>query len=181
MLDVSIRLDISNLLSKLKEEERLAVLYITHDIASARYFAEETQVMYAGQTVEGGSSEEITQRPVHPYTQLLLSAAPDPDRLTGEGGWRVCPLVARSPAWCARRQAVASIHAVRMRCPSAASAFHREQSWEMGTGSTAFSMAKRAAQNRQATYPRRLRMAQDNYSLLTRHSSLGFSHGPQRE
>ena len=92
MLDVSIRLDILNLLSKLKEEDRLAVLYITHDIASARYFAEETQVMYAGQTVEGGSSEEITQRPMHPYTRLLLSAAPDPDRLTGEGG------LARLPA-----------------------------------------------------------------------------------
>jgi peptide/nickel transport system ATP-binding protein len=92
MLDVSIRLDILNLLSRLKEEDRLAVLYITHDIASARYFAEETQVMYAGQTVEGGTSEEITQRPAHPYSQLLLSAAPDPDRLTGEGG------LARLPA-----------------------------------------------------------------------------------
>jgi peptide/nickel transport system ATP-binding protein len=92
MLDVSIRLDILNLLSKLKEEDRLAILYITHDIASARYFAEETQVMYAGQTVEGGTSEEITQRPLHPYSQLLLSAAPDPDRLIGEGG------VARLPA-----------------------------------------------------------------------------------
>jgi peptide/nickel transport system ATP-binding protein len=92
MLDVSIRLDILNLLSKLKEEDKLAVLYITHDIASARYFAEETQVMYAGQTVEGGTSEEITQRPAHPYSQLLLSAAPDPDRLTGESG------LARLPA-----------------------------------------------------------------------------------
>jgi peptide/nickel transport system ATP-binding protein len=92
MLDVSIRLDILNLLSRLKEEDQLAILYITHDIASARYFAEETLVMYAGQTVEGGASEEITQRPMHPYTQLLLSAAPDPDRLAGEGG------LARLPA-----------------------------------------------------------------------------------
>jgi peptide/nickel transport system ATP-binding protein len=81
MLDVSIRLDILNLLLKLKDEEQLAVLFITHDIASARYFAEDTVVMYAGQMVEGGSSEEITQRPKHPYTQLLLSAAPDPDRV----------------------------------------------------------------------------------------------------
>ncbi len=86
MLDVSIRLDILNLLLRLKEEERLALLYITHDIASARYFAEETLVMYAGQMVEGGPSEEITQRPKHPYTQLLLSAAPDPDRLSQNGG-----------------------------------------------------------------------------------------------
>ncbi len=81
MLDVSIRLDILNLMTQLKEEEKLAILFITHDIASARYFAEETLVMYAGQMVEGGSSEEVTQQPKHPYTQLLLSAAPDPDRL----------------------------------------------------------------------------------------------------
>jgi len=52
MLDVSIRLDILNLLLRLKEEEHLALLFITHDIASARYFAEDTQVMYAGQVVE---------------------------------------------------------------------------------------------------------------------------------
>ncbi len=56
MLDVSIRLDVLNLLLRLKDEERLALLFITHDIASARYFAENTLVMYAGQTVEGGPS-----------------------------------------------------------------------------------------------------------------------------
>jgi peptide/nickel transport system ATP-binding protein len=94
MLDVSIRLDILNLLLRLKEEERLALLYITHDIASARYFAEETLVMYAGQMVEGGPSEEITQQPKHPYTQLLLSAAPDPDRVNIEGRG-ITPLPAR--------------------------------------------------------------------------------------
>ncbi|HLW02808.1 MAG TPA: ABC transporter ATP-binding protein [Ktedonobacterales bacterium] len=85
MLDVSIRLDVLNLLLSLKEKERLALLYITHDIASARYFADETMVMYAGQMVEGGPSEAVTQSPRHPYTQLLLQAAPDPDRmLTGQ-------------------------------------------------------------------------------------------------
>ena len=71
-----------NLLLRLKDEDSIAVLYITHDIASARYFADETLVMYAGQVVEGGSSEEVIQRPRHPYTQLLLDAAPDPDRAT---------------------------------------------------------------------------------------------------
>jgi len=81
MLDVSIRLGVLNLLLRLKEEEQLAILFITHDIASARYFAEETLVMYAGQLVEGGPSDEIIQRPKHPYTQLLLSAAPDPDKM----------------------------------------------------------------------------------------------------
>jgi peptide/nickel transport system ATP-binding protein len=85
MLDVSIRLDILNVLLRLKDEEKLALLFITHDIASARYFAEDTLVMYAGQTVEGGPSEEIIQSPKHPYTQLLLSAAPDPDRLGPDG------------------------------------------------------------------------------------------------
>ena len=80
MLDVSIRLDMLNLLLRLKEEENMALLFITHDLASARYFAEETLVMYAGQMVEGGPSDEVIQRPKHPYTQLLLSAAPDPDR-----------------------------------------------------------------------------------------------------
>jgi peptide/nickel transport system ATP-binding protein len=80
MLDVSIRLDILNLLLRLKDEEGLALLFITHDIASARYFAEETLVMYAGQTVEGGSSDEVILQPRHPYTQLLISAAPDSQR-----------------------------------------------------------------------------------------------------
>lgn len=80
MLDVSLRLDILNLLLQLKEEDGLAFLFITHDIASARYFAEETQVMYAGQVVEGGPSEQVIRQPKHPYTRLLCAAAPDPAR-----------------------------------------------------------------------------------------------------
>ena len=82
MLDVSIRLGVLNLLLRLKDEEQLAVLYITHDIASARYFAQEMLVMYAGQSVEGGPSEEVIQQPRHPYTQLLIASAPDPERPT---------------------------------------------------------------------------------------------------
>ncbi|RAS71367.1 peptide/nickel transport system ATP-binding protein [Lentzea atacamensis] len=80
MLDVSIRLGVLNLLLDLKERLKLAVLYITHDIASARYFADETFVMYGGQIVEGGDSESVTQQPAHPYTQLLIESAPDPER-----------------------------------------------------------------------------------------------------
>ncbi|MEU0884316.1 ABC transporter ATP-binding protein [Lentzea sp. NPDC005914] len=80
MLDVSIRLGVLNLLLDLKERLKLAVLYITHDIASARYFADETFVMYGGQIVEGGDSESVTQKPAHPYTQLLIESAPDPER-----------------------------------------------------------------------------------------------------
>ncbi|MBN3929834.1 ABC transporter ATP-binding protein [Streptomyces verrucosisporus] len=86
MLDVSIRLGVLNLLRDLKERLDLAILYITHDIASARYFADETLVMYAGRMVEGGDSETVTQHPAHPYTRLLLASAPDPDRVTGGSG-----------------------------------------------------------------------------------------------
>lgn len=80
MLDVSLRLDVLNLLLTFKEEDGLAFLFITHDIAGARYFAEETQVMYAGQVVEGGPSDQVIRQPKHPYTRLLCSAAPDPAR-----------------------------------------------------------------------------------------------------
>ncbi|HEX4063548.1 MAG TPA: ABC transporter ATP-binding protein [Streptosporangiaceae bacterium] len=81
MLDVSIRLEMLGLLDDLRRRFQLALLYITHDIASARYFADEVLVMYAGQIVERGPAEELTQRPAHPYTQLLIASAPDPDNL----------------------------------------------------------------------------------------------------
>ena len=81
MLDVSIRLEMLSLLDDLRRRFRLALLYITHDIASARYFAEEVLVMYAAQVVERGPAEEVTQHPAHPYTQLLVASAPDPDNL----------------------------------------------------------------------------------------------------
>jgi peptide/nickel transport system ATP-binding protein len=80
MLDVSIRLGILNLLADLRDRERLAILYVTHDIASARYLADTISVMYAGRIVESGPAVQLTDHPQHPYTQLLLSAAPDPDR-----------------------------------------------------------------------------------------------------
>ena len=83
MLDVSIRLEMLSLLDDLRTRFQLAMLYITHDIASARYFADEVLVMYAGQIVERGPAEDVTQQPAHPYTQLLVSAAPDPDNLGG--------------------------------------------------------------------------------------------------
>lgn len=78
MLDVSIRMGILNLMERLKEERGLAYLYITHDIASARYIGDETIVMYAGRMVEGAPSDELIHNPAHPYTKLLLSAVPDP-------------------------------------------------------------------------------------------------------
>jgi peptide/nickel transport system ATP-binding protein len=78
MLDVSIRIGILNLMTELREREGVSFLYITHDVASARYIADRIFVMYAGHLVEEGPTEDVIQRPKHPYTQLLLSAVPDP-------------------------------------------------------------------------------------------------------
>jgi peptide/nickel transport system ATP-binding protein len=78
MLDVSIRLEILNLLDALKRERNLAMLYVTHDLATARHFSTEIMVMYRGEIVERGPSDEVILSPAHPYTQLLAAAAPDP-------------------------------------------------------------------------------------------------------
>jgi len=78
MLDVSIRLEILELLDRLKTERNLAVLYITHDLATARYFSSRIIVMRNGRIVERGLSDDVISVPVHPYTQLLVRAAPDP-------------------------------------------------------------------------------------------------------
>ncbi|MEE9453862.1 MAG: ABC transporter ATP-binding protein [Paracoccaceae bacterium] len=80
MLDVSVRLGILNLLADLKDKHGLSTLYITHDIATARYFSEDIAVMYAGHLVESGPSEAITSTPRHPYTQLLIRSVPNPAR-----------------------------------------------------------------------------------------------------
>jgi peptide/nickel transport system ATP-binding protein len=79
MLDVSIRMGVLNLIEELKEKRGIAFLYITHDLASARYIGDRTIVMYAGHMVEGASSVELMDHPAHPYTKLLISAVPDPE------------------------------------------------------------------------------------------------------
>jgi peptide/nickel transport system ATP-binding protein len=91
MLDVSIRIGILNLMQQLKHELGIAFLYITHDIASARYVADEVLVMYAGQIVEQGPTDSVLLEPLHPYTRLLLSAVPHPER-----GLQHKPLPARA-------------------------------------------------------------------------------------
>jgi peptide/nickel transport system ATP-binding protein len=78
MLDVSIRIGLLNVMAKLREEENVSILYITHDLASARYLSDRLMVMYAGHIVESGPTESVLANPKHPYTQLLLSAVPDP-------------------------------------------------------------------------------------------------------
>ena len=80
MLDVSIRAGVLNLMEEMKFEREMALLYITHDIATARYIAEDLAVMYVGHMVEWGDTEEIIHDPQHPYTQLLVSAVPDPKK-----------------------------------------------------------------------------------------------------
>ena len=82
MLDVSIRLGVLNLLNKMKLENKKSFLYITHDIATARYFSDRIIVLYCGHMVEWGEVNKVVQHPAHPYTQLLISAAPDPERET---------------------------------------------------------------------------------------------------
>jgi peptide/nickel transport system ATP-binding protein len=110
MLDVSIRIGVLNLMARLKEERGISYLYITHDIASARYIGDMTMVMYAGHMVEGAESSELMSHPAHPYTRLLLSAVPNPHaglaKRTVEARGEVpslidpppgCPFAARCP------------------------------------------------------------------------------------
>ncbi|GAA1699259.1 hypothetical protein GCM10009765_55840 [Fodinicola feengrottensis] len=78
MLDVTIRLGVLKLINQLKDERDLAVLYITHDLATARQFTSELMVMYEGKIVERGTSAEVIDTPTHPYTQQLLAAIPHP-------------------------------------------------------------------------------------------------------
>ena len=80
MLDVSVRIGILNLMRRLCDERGISILYITHDLASARYVADRTLVLFAGEAVEGGDSIDVMARPQHPYTRLLVSAVPDPTR-----------------------------------------------------------------------------------------------------
>nr|WP_193580905.1 ABC transporter ATP-binding protein [Paenibacillus aceris] len=84
MLDVSIGVDIMNLLLDLKDKENLALILITHNLGSARYMADRIMVMYAGQMMECGPAEELIHNPQHPYTKLLLYSSPDPWREQSE-------------------------------------------------------------------------------------------------
>ncbi|MFC7376452.1 MULTISPECIES: ABC transporter ATP-binding protein [unclassified Brachybacterium] len=78
MLDVSIRLGVLNLLARLQREENLAMLYITHDLATARHFSDEILVMYRGEVVERGPADDVILRPQASFTRQLLVAAPEP-------------------------------------------------------------------------------------------------------
>jgi peptide/nickel transport system ATP-binding protein len=79
MADVSVRALIMELLKKLKDEHDLTYLFITHDLATAKYLCDRVAVMYLGRIVEIGPKDEIFRRPHHPYTKALLQAVPVPD------------------------------------------------------------------------------------------------------
>jgi peptide/nickel transport system ATP-binding protein len=125
MLDVSIRLGILGLLDRLKQDRNLALLYVTHDLATARHFSSRVMVMYRGEIVETGPADEVILRPQHPYSQLLASAAPSRSsrRLTaGRDRGTAAAADATSPTAAAPPAAAAP----------AAAAERREQ--ETGTG-----------------------------------------------
>ncbi|WP_183093289.1 ABC transporter ATP-binding protein [Nocardioides stalactiti] len=79
MLDMSVRAKILQLMLDLKQDLGLTYVYITHDLASAKYFCDRIAIMYLGRIVEIGPTEEIFANPRHPYTKALLRAIPDPD------------------------------------------------------------------------------------------------------
>jgi peptide/nickel transport system ATP-binding protein len=79
MLDMSVRAKILELMGDLKDEFDLTYLYITHDLATARFFCDRIAIMYLGRIVELGRAEEIYANPRHPYTVSLLKAIPEPD------------------------------------------------------------------------------------------------------
>jgi peptide/nickel transport system ATP-binding protein len=79
MLDASVRVEVLMLLRALQQNHNLAVIYITHDLSTVRYFAERIFVMYAAKIIEKASVDELISQPLHPYTQALLLAIPDPD------------------------------------------------------------------------------------------------------
>jgi peptide/nickel transport system ATP-binding protein len=81
MLDVSIRLGVLNLLAELQRESDLGVLYITHDLATARHFSDEIMVLNKGVVVEQGPADDVILRPQHEYTRRLRDASPNPDAL----------------------------------------------------------------------------------------------------
>jgi peptide/nickel transport system ATP-binding protein len=119
MLDVSVRLEILNLFADLGEQRHLAMLYVTHDLATARYFSEQVLVMYRGRVVERGPADEVILRPAHPYTRLLASAIPDAGKNREQ---QAADRAARAEARATRRptaQAAAGACPFLGRCPHA--------------------------------------------------------------
>lgn len=79
MLDASVRVEILNLLHRIRSERDLTLAFITHDLSTVRHYADRIFVMYAGKVVETAAVDDLLDRPQHPYTQALLGALGDPD------------------------------------------------------------------------------------------------------
>jgi peptide/nickel transport system ATP-binding protein len=79
MLDVSIRAEVLNLMTDLRDKYNVTFLYITHDLALARHICDRIAIMYLGKVMEKGASDDVVSRPLHPYTQALIAAVPIPD------------------------------------------------------------------------------------------------------
>ena len=103
MVDASSRVDILDLLRGMQRDRGVAFLYITHDIASARHFADRIAVMHLGAIVESGTARQVIDNPIHPYTRALIAAVPEPDpanrfRRRAAERWQDAPGAAIHPA-----------------------------------------------------------------------------------
>jgi len=94
MIDVSSRAELLHLLRELQNRFGIAMLYITHDIATARHFAHRIAIMYLGRIVESGPTAAVIRNPLHPYTQALIAAVPEPDPANR---WRERPALRGEP------------------------------------------------------------------------------------
>lgn len=99
MLDVSVRIGVLNLLHKLRDEHGISILYVTHDLASARYLSDRIAVLNEGRIVESGESIQLLDNPKHPYTQLLVGAVPNPDRNSTQDATRRAELRSKIQRW----------------------------------------------------------------------------------
>ena len=79
MLDVSIRAEILELMNEIHKENKISFIYITHDLATAKYFANRIIILYQGKIVEIGNANDVLTKPEHPYTRALIEAISEPD------------------------------------------------------------------------------------------------------
>jgi len=79
MLDVSIRAEILELMTEIQKQNKISFIYITHDLATAKHFADRILILYNGEIVESGDANTVLTNPEHPYTQALINAISEPD------------------------------------------------------------------------------------------------------
>jgi len=176
MLDVSIRAGVMNLLLQLRDEFRLTLVFISHDVGVTRYMSDRIAVMYLGRIVELGVGEEVISKPLHPYTQALLTSVPVPDpkfqrgRAKIQGDCRVRSIC---------RADARSIRAVRMRRKSA-----RRRSPSCGKSSRATSRSVTSRERsdclRVRLPPRHRYPAEGHRHDVVRESRRGIPRCPRR-